>query len=114
GIDHRRLMHVSFYEEMWESDRWFGAPFNRARLDDRSDVGVTSLVRSKPSPLDLFDNLLRTEVFRSVDRGVKTFEIEELADISEALGDYVVNRYMHAERDMKNGVLRHFDGAVKV
>ena len=29
-------------------------------------------------------------------------------------GPYNLNRYVHAERDIARGVLRHFDGAVKV
>jgi hypothetical protein len=108
-------MHVSLYQEMFESDYWFGAPFDQGRLDDRADVGVTAFFRSQPSPLDFFfGKLLRTEVFRNVDGDVKTFEIEELIDVSEAHGEYVLNRYVHAERDMKRGVFRHCDGAVKI
>lgn len=115
GIDHRRLMRASFYREMYESDRWYGAPFDRERLDDRHDVGVTSFVRTQPSPLDFFfGKLNRTEVLRSVDGDVKTFEIEELNAVSEARGDMVLNRYIHAERDMRKGAFRHFDGAVKI
>lgn len=115
GVDRRRVMHASFYREVFESDHWFGAPFQRERLDNRYDRGVTAFVRSQPSPFDFFfGTLVRTEVFRSVDGDIKSFEMEELNDVSEARGEYVLNRYVHAERDMRRGIFRHFDGAVKV
>lgn len=75
GIDHRRLMEARFYNEECERDHWYGALFDRERLDDRNDVGLTSFVRTQPSPLDFFFGKLdRTEVFRSVNGDVKTFE----------------------------------------
>lgn len=114
AIDDRRLMPAEFYEEVIELDTWYGPRFGQTSLDDPNDVSSTILTRSRPSPFDSRGTIDRTEIHRSVSGDIKTFEIEEVSSPSHKFGEFILNRYVHAERDMPRGAFRHFDGAVKV
>lgn len=114
AIDPSRLMPKDFYSQIVECDAWFGPDFNVDKLDDRNSTGLTIKKRIKPSPFDLTIKLDRTEFFWSFRDQIKTFEIEELSDLSFKFDNYNINRYIHSERDIQKGVFRHFDGAVKI
>jgi hypothetical protein len=114
AIDHRRIMARSLYEQMYESDIWYGALFDEERLDDASAVGLTVINRNKRSLFELTNQLDRTEFLWTSREGIKTFEIEEISDRTYAFDGYILNRYLHTERDIPRGILRHVDGAVKV
>jgi hypothetical protein len=115
AIDHNRIMPKEFIERICEMDTWFGPSFQRDLLDDPSAVGVTVVKRRKPSPFEVGEEELdRTEFQWSYRDGIKTFEVEEISTANHKHGAYYLNRYVHAERDTTLGILRHFDGAVKV
>jgi hypothetical protein len=113
AIDHRRIMPQQFYWESFEKDVWYGPRFNLASLDDPHDVASTILTRSRPSPFDASEPIDRTEIHRCVDGVIKTYEIEEVRSPERVFDGYILNRYIHAERDMSRHTFRHFDGAVK-
>ncbi len=116
AIDPRRVMHLSDYQRTMEADAWFGALFDPADIDNHDAVGLTVIERERPSLFDMSLRIDRTEFFWSSDRksNLKTFEIEEILAESVKFDAYHINRYVHAERDTANHVLRHFDGAAKV
>jgi hypothetical protein len=99
-----------------ELDRWFGATYDRTRLDDLRAVGAVMHVRT----LDVGHNEkagLRCEFRWSADDQLKTFEIEELPQpaIIDALGaEAVYCRYLHAIRDTTRHGFVHVDGAISM
>ncbi|HEY6803244.1 MAG TPA: hypothetical protein VI306_06670 [Pyrinomonadaceae bacterium] len=109
-------MPREYYRQIGEHDAWFGPPFDPSKLDDPNAVGLTVMIRSRPSEFDLLgDKIDRTEFYWSFRDGIKTFEIEELSSSDVCHDDaYYLNRYVHAQRDTKRQVVQHFDGAVKV
>ena len=117
AIDHRRLTPKASYEAWVERSRWRGPGFGREKLDDPGVVGLTIVKREEPGLADLFGSgapLERTEFFWKHDDGVKTLEIEEISERERLFDSYYLNRYVHSEREVDEGRLRHFDGAVKV
>lgn len=114
AIDHRRIMAKEFYQQMYEFDTWYGPPFDPTTIDNPKTVGLTIVKRNKDSLFELTNKLERTEFFWSYRDGIKTFEVEEISDLNYAFEGYYLNRYIHSERDTRNQVLRHLDGAVKV
>jgi hypothetical protein len=115
AIDHHRIMPKEFYQHLVEMDTWYGPRFDKSKLDDINEVGLTIVKRTSPSPFDLFfDKLERTEFFWSYRDGIKTFEVEEISDKELFHDPYYLNKYVHSERDVKLKRLRHCDGAVKV
>jgi|SRR5262245_9670335 len=114
AIDHSRIMERRWFELIMEKDTWFGPPFDASALDDSKAVGLT-VVRRNPNSLFRLDNsLLFTDFLWTFRDGVKTFQMEEVSAPEPTFGPYNFNRYLHAERDTGRGVLRHFDGAIKV
>ena len=109
-------MHVEDFRQVMELDTWYGPNFDRADLDDINMVGVTVIARDRPSVRDMTARIDRTEFIWKSDRasGIKTFEAEELRSSDAEIESYIVNRYVHAERDTNVHVFRHFDGAAKV
>lgn len=114
AIDPLRLMPKEHFLHIAEFDAWFGPDFDRSKLDDINEVGLTVKKRIKPSIFDLTNNLDRTEFYWSYRDSIKTLEIEEISDIDFTYNGYNINRYAHCERDIERGLLRHLDGAVKV
>jgi len=115
AIDHQRLMERRHYQQIIERDAWYGPRFDKGRLDDPLATGLTVIPRDRPSIFDsLYGELDQTEFCWSSSDGIKSFEIEELSSSGYLYESYYLNRYVHSERDIGRGVLRHFDGAVKV
>ena len=114
AIDFHRLMPKEALQHILEMDMWFGATFDRNKLDELNAVGLTVVVRGKPSIFDTDNELDRTEFYWSRKNEVKTLEIEELSGEGYLFDLYYLNKYVHSERDIDQKVLRHFDGAVKV
>ena len=114
AIDPLRLMPKEHFVQIAEFDAWFGPDFDRSKLDDINEVGLTVKKRIQPSIFALTNSIDRTEFFWSHRDGIKTLEIEEVSDIRNTYDTYNINRYAHCERHVEAGVLRHFDGAVKV
>ena len=114
AIDHRRIMPKEFYERIIEFDKWFGPTFDATKIDDPNAVGLTVLKRNKNSLFELTNNLDRTEFFWSFRDGVKTLQIEEVSDIDYKFDGYNINRYVHSERETRQQIFRHLDGAAKV
>ncbi|QED27159.1 hypothetical protein FRD01_07860 [Microvenator marinus] len=114
AIDHSRLMSREDYSRVYEFDTWFGPPFDTATLDDPDAVGLTVVARNKTSLFELTNHLHFTDFLWTYKEGIKTLQIEEVHDKADALGNYIINRYVHAERDIDAGVFRHLDGAAKV
>ena len=115
AIDHRRIMLFEDWRQCIECDRWYGASFDREKLDDPSFVGLTVVGRIHPNSLDSYP-LIKTEFLWKTNEveSVKTLEIEELSCPTKPYDNWHINRYLHAERDMQNRTFRHFDGAAKV
>ena len=116
AIDHARLMPKDAYERILDFSRWFGPRFGREKLDDPNELGLTVVGREEPELFALLGPSAweRTEFYWKHDGGVKTLEIEEISTRENVLDNRYLNRYLHAERDVGAGRLRHFDGAVKV
>lgn len=114
AIDHRRIMPKEYYARIIEADTWYGPPFDPAKLDDPSVVGLTVVVRNKNSLFELTNHLDRTEFLWSYRYGIKTFETEEISSAGYQFDTYYLNRYVHSERAVGPGITRHLDGAVKV
>lgn len=116
AVDHGRLMPKEAYEKIIELSAWFGPRFGREKLDDPNEVGLTVVGRDEPAFFALMGTSAweRTEFYWKHDGGVKTLEIEEISTPEHILDNRHLNRYLHAERDVKARRLRHFDGAVKV
>lgn len=114
AIDHSRIMEQRWFENVVEMDTWRGPPFDASALDNPSAVGLTVVGRNKNSLFRLTNSLLFTDFLWTLRDDVKTFQAEEVSDVGYLFGPYNLNRYVHAERDIANGVLRHFNGAVKV
>lgn len=113
AVDHRRIMSREFYEQIFEFDTWFGAPFDAAALDDASQVGLTVVKRNQGSLFRLTNTLDRTEFLWSFRAGIKTLQIEEIADGDFQFDHYYLNRFVHAQRDIVKATFTHVDGAVK-
>lgn len=104
----------------FESDTWFGAPFNENIRNIKS--GITKL---RP-PLDIeswqnsffFADAYCLDIKWSQDDGIKSFQALEIktADIRiEVDGHhYFPARYLHAEFDIATNCFRHFDGAIQL
>jgi hypothetical protein len=115
AIDHSRLMPKEFLQHLVEFDTWYGPRFERSKLDDPNEVGLTILKRTPTLVAKIFfDNVERTEFFWSYRDGIKTFEVEGVSENSALFDAYYLNKYVHSERDVQASVLRHCDGAVKV
>lgn len=116
AVDHSRLMPKEAYEKVFELSRWFGPRFGREKLDDPRVVGLTLIARDEPEFFAMGgpSALERTEFYWKHDEGIKTLEIEEISTREHVLDNRYLNRYLHAERDVRARRLRHFDGAVKV
>jgi hypothetical protein len=115
AIDHSRLMPKEFLQQLVEFDTWYGPRFDRSKLDDPNEVGLTVLKRTPTLVAKIFfDNVERTEFFWSYRDGIKTFEVEGVSEESALFDAYYLNKYVHSERDVRASVLRHCDGAVKV
>jgi hypothetical protein len=111
AIDHRRLMPRQWYEQLMELDGWFGPPFDPAKLDDPTSVGLTVVGRNPDSLFGQANAIERTEFFWSFRDGIKTFQAEEIW--TEEFQGYYLNRYVHSQRDVTHGRFIHLDGAVK-
>ena len=114
AIDFHRLMPKEALRHILEMDTWFGAIFDRSKLDEPNATGLTVVKRIKPSIFDTDNDLDRTEFYWSRRDEIKTLEVEELSGESYLFDSYYLNRYVHSERDINERILRHFDGAVKV
>jgi len=108
-------MPKEFLRHLVEFDTWYGPGFDRSKLDDPNEVGLTVLKRTPTLVAKIFfDNVERTEFFWSYRDGIKTFEVEGVSDESGLFDTYYLNKYVHSERDVRTSILRHCDGAVKV
>lgn len=114
AIDHSRLMERKWYQNLVELDTWQGPPFDASTLDDPGSVGLTVIGRNQKSLFAMINSLLYTDFFWSCRDGIKTLQIEEVSNAQYIFGPYNLNRYVHTEREIGQGILRHFDGAVKV
>lgn len=114
AIDFHRLMPKEALQHIMELDAWFGATFDKNKLDDPNSIGLTVVKRDKPSIFDVQNELDRTEFYWSRKNEIKTLEIEELSREGYIFDSYYLNKYIHSERDINQQELRHFDGAVKV
>lgn len=121
AIDHTRLVSKDDMLRMVEKDRWYGPPLDWERIDDPNAVGLTVHVRDVASTLGRWNNIGdpmdRTEFFWSHRNGLKTIQIEEIRAPREDSGhapDLVINRYVHAMRNIANGAFVHLDGAVMI
>ena len=113
----RVRINVDGYGYM-ESDTWFGAKFSRSigEIDDN----ITKL--RPPMHLDagiisfFFASAYSLDIKWSTKDNIKSFQAEEFKNeevtISKNGLDYYPVRYVHAEFDLKQGVFRHFDGAI--
>ncbi len=115
AIDHRRIMLFDDWRQRLELDRWYGPRFDAKLLDDPKHIGLTVVGREFPTPLDQYP-LVKTEFLwkRNEREDIKTLEIEELSCPSSPRENLHINRYAHAEWDMKRRRFQHFDGAAKV
>jgi hypothetical protein len=99
----------------FEFDTWYGPGFSESRLADPYYVGFTKLGRNINSLFYHNNNLEETQFYWKYKDGVKTFESEELLDINKPqTPDYFLTRYSHAEWNISEKNIQHFDGAVKV
>lgn len=116
AIDHRRIMKFADYQSFAERDIWFGPKFAPETLDDISNIGLTVVVRSQPSPFEFTNSLIKTEFLWKSNESekVKTLEIEEVGSFNNIHDHWHINRYAHSERDTAKQTFRHFDGAVKL
>lgn len=116
AIDHRRLMRYVDYRDAMELDTWYGPHFDPDELDNLSNIGLTVVVRSQPSPFDMRGSIVKTEFLwkTNEDDCVKTLEMEEVVSATNPIENWHINRYVHAERDTAARTFRHFDGAAKV
>ena len=105
-------MPREFYTRLYELDRWFGAPFDRTKLDDPNQIGLTVVKRNKNSLFEITNQLDRTEFFWSHRQGIKTFQIE-VSDLQYRFDHYNFNRYAHSEKVFTIETPA-FDGAVQV
>lgn len=104
----------------FESDTWFGAPFNENIRNIKS--GITKL---RP-PLDIeswqnsffFADAYCLDIKWSQDDGIKSFQALEIKTANiriEVDGQrYFPARYLHAEFDIATNCFRHFDGAIQL
>jgi hypothetical protein len=117
AIDANRLMPKRYLRLKGEKEVWFGPRFDETKLDKRHDPLLTCVKNTIPELYrSFFADVDRTEfrwAYRNSD-AISEFEIEEVSNESNARDGYILNRYVHSERDMKRRVMRHFDGAVKV
>ena len=79
AIDPLRLMPKEYFQHIAEFDAWFGPDFDRRKLEDINEVGLTVKKRIKPSIFDLTNNLDRTELYWSYSRLNKN-TIEEVSN----------------------------------
>ncbi|MEC4990137.1 MAG: hypothetical protein SAJ37_15495, partial [Oscillatoria sp. PMC 1068.18] len=93
-------------------DTWYGALFSKEKLDDPLMTGYTCISNELESEAEY--KIVRTDFFWSHSAGIKTFELEELSDVSEVRESYYLNQYLHSERNTNQKIFRHIDGAMKV
>jgi hypothetical protein len=97
-----------------EEDYWYGPKFNLARIDDPNDYGFT---KHTGKTATISDHSIRSEFYRYVRNDEKIFEIEEvvLPQHEEYNHEsFIINRYVHSIRNMKNHHFAHLDGAVRI
>jgi len=115
AVDRSRLMPSEAYREILERDYWWGPKYDESRLDDLGFVGMSVIKRREGTVLErLFAPIERTEVFWYQRDKIKTLEMEEISRPNAEVQTYLLNRYVHAERDPSLGEFRHLDGAVKI
>jgi hypothetical protein len=114
GIDTFRLIRLDQFRERMEEDYWYGPKFNLAKIDDPNDYGFTMHLGKTTT---ISDRSIRSEFYRYVRNNEKIFEIEEVA-LPQSGGsqqrDFIINRYVHSIRDMRNHHFVHLDGAVRI
>jgi hypothetical protein len=112
AIDPEHLMPATEFRASFEKDYWFGPPLSHDALDDRNAIGVT--VHGDPKT-GLTHEYPRLFVDWRLDKeGRKVVQLEELSEHpSAARGGLRLLRYLHAIRDIENGVFIHCDGAVR-
>lgn len=113
ALDHSRTIRREWYERLVELDAWYGPPWNAQRLDDPNAVGLTVVGRNQNSLFGLSNKLRFTDFLWTHRDGIKTFQIEEVSEPEYGFGPFILNRYVHSERDVQSKRFRHLDGAVK-
>lgn len=116
AIDPHRLFSKADRPAIGLKDYWFGIKVSLQSLDDPHVHGRTTYARRAGTHLLHAFPLLALNVDVSVDESLKTFSVEEVVPDSPqgfGTGRYVVNRYLHAIRDMDQEAWVHVDGAVK-
>ena len=104
----------------FESDTWYGPPFN----DDIRKIKPGTAKLRPPLDLEssyvnfLFANAYCLDIKWSESEGIKTFQSLEVkteeVQIEFEGQKYFPARYIHAEFDMAANCFRHFDGAIQL
>ena len=119
AIDPHRSTSRSDACDMLLLDYWFGMKLTLETLDSLAPehLGETWHMRPAGRSTALTTLPLAATVFRlSAEGHVKTFEIDEIAPLGSwaaTEGPYVLNRYLHAQRDTRERRFIHVDGAVR-
>ncbi len=119
AIDHFRICTQGELQEILELDRWFGAPFRFAQIDDpQSKDFDTPVLLYRPKDLGPGEpEGLRTEFRWSLkkDQSIRSLEIEELPNPDKLPSNRsVLCRFIHCQRDIANSRFVHLDGAVTI
>ena len=117
AIDERRLRLAKDYLEYLERDYWYGPHLTEDVLD-RPDTRPSTLVHRWTDPDDprrLFDPSEEFAIRLTLDGQIRTIEAEELVaqDRATTGSQFVLVRYLHAQRDISEHVFIHVDGAVR-
>jgi hypothetical protein len=116
ALDPHRVVPRDQRPDMGLYDYWFGVRVDARSLDDPRAVGrVRFERRADAHDLGLLPLLAIDVHWWLQDEHCKAVEIEETVprDPHEAAAGLVINRYLHAIRDMRRHRWIHVDGAIK-
>lgn len=113
GIDHRRIWPRDEFVHWIEEDYWYGPHLTEEWLDDPGKASRT--VHEDPEGDEALGGYRAFFAYwRMAGDTEKVVQMEELPTLGSAMDRRYLCRYLHAIRDIHQGVFIHCDGAVRM
>lgn len=116
AIDPHRVVRLAHAKDVFLADYWFGVKLKKESIDDPYGVGDTRHERRVDQHDDFTFPLIATDFAWALDGSIKTLRIEETVpreSRESRTGPYLINRFLHSQRDISTRRFIHLDGAAK-